>query len=1108
MPQEGKTVAVVFVADDLAAWLVGVLADAGRRKLTTLLLGSEQERALRQAATAAIESTAMELDPSGGGQAGQLAMVVSEVFRNLAPDARMVGQATLLEALQAGIAERLAVLDDAAVTGTGQSSAEVLGVPGSVLAQTLAGHLVREIMVRGSGGGPLTPLADQLNHDVTHLQGQRLEGLLAQLAGQVMALAREGGDAGAPGKPVRLPPRLVFLAGRDELLAEVGARLTAGDDPGPRLVALCGLGGAGKTSLAVEYAYRHLAEVGVAWQFAAEDATVLATGFGELAAQLGIRGLADARDPVASVHAVLAGFAAPWLLIFDNVADLASVAAFLPPAGPGRMLITSQNPNWPGRMLDVPMLDQDVAADFLVNRTGDLDRQAARDLAEELGRLPLALEQAAAYIQATGTSLVGYLESFRRRRPEMLARGEPTGYGSTVAATWSLAFGRLEQSVPGAAGLLRLLACCAAEAVPLRLLLQPRDGLAARLGPDVAPVLVPLLQDQLAAGDAIAALRRYSLVSPPADGVVSVHRLVQAVTLDQMPAELAAAWRQAAAAVIEAAMPDDPVQPETWPVYALLLPHAQAALAADRYGMQRIANYLGYSGSYAAARDLCQSVVEARVRASGPEHPATLTARVTLAHWAGQAGDAAGARDQYAALLPVEEQVLGPEHPETLTALANLASWTGQAGDAAGARDRVAALLPLRERVLGPEHPDTLTARANLGYWAGQAGDAAGARDQYAALLPLRERVSGPEHPDTLTARANLGYFTGRAGDAAGARDQYAALLLVRQRVSGPEHPDTLTARANLAAWTGEAGDAAGARDQFAALLPVFERVSGPEHPDTLTARANLARFTGEAGDAAGARDQFAALLPVFERVSGPEHPDTLTARANLARFTGRAGDAAGARDQYAALLPVRERVSGPEHPDTLTTRANLAAWTGEAGDAAGARDQFAALLPVRQRVSGPEHPDTLTARANLARFTGRAGDAAGARDQYAALLPVRERVSGPEHPDTLTTRANLAAWTGEAGDAAGARDQFAALLPVHERVSGPEHPDTLTTRANLAAWTGEAGDAAGARDQYAALLPVRQRVLGPEHPDTLTARNNLGYWTRKAGGEVEPGVN
>ena len=152
---------------------------------------------------------------------------------------------------------------------------------------------------------------------------------------------------------------------------------------------------------------------------------MLAAGFGELAAQLGVRGLADTRDPVASVHAVLAKFQAPWLLIFDNAADLASVEAFLPPAGPGHVLITSQNPNWPGHAMDVPKLDQDVAAGFLASRTGDPDRQAAQELADALGGLPLALEQAAAYTQATGHTLAGYLVLFRQRRAELLARGEP-----------------------------------------------------------------------------------------------------------------------------------------------------------------------------------------------------------------------------------------------------------------------------------------------------------------------------------------------------------------------------------------------------------------------------------------------------------------------------------------------------------------------------------------------------------------------------------------------------------------------------------------------------------------------------------------------------------
>ncbi len=379
----------------------------------------------------------------------------------------MAGQATLLEALQAGIAERLAVLDDAAVTGTGQSSAEVLGLPDVVLTETLAGHLVREIMVRGSGGGPLAPLADQLNHDVTHLHGQRLEGMLAELADQVRALARAGNATGAS-QPVRLLPRPPFLAGREELLASLDARLTAADVDRPRVVALCGLGGAGKTSVALEYAHRHLAGLGLAWQFPAEDAAVLAAGFGELAAQLRAGGLPDNRDPVASVHGVLAAYPREWLLVFDNAPDRAAVETFLPPAGRGQVLVTSRSALWPpGQVLEVPVLDTEVAAALLISRTGDADGQPAA-AGRRTGRA------------AAGAGAGGRLHQGQRRQPRqihgivqqrrarLLARGEPTGYSQTVATTWSLALTQLEHSAPQAVGLLRLMACCAPEPIPIR----------------------------------------------------------------------------------------------------------------------------------------------------------------------------------------------------------------------------------------------------------------------------------------------------------------------------------------------------------------------------------------------------------------------------------------------------------------------------------------------------------------------------------------------------------------------------------------------------------------------------------------------------------------
>ena len=171
---------MVFVADDLAAWLIGLLANVGRRRLAELVLGSELERAVRQAATAAVQATAAELSPSDAEHAGQIAMVISEIFREPMRDAPLADSETVLEGLQTGIARQLAVHDDADRTDSGRPAADELGVPGTVLAERLTGHLVSEIMFRGSRGGPLMPLADQLNHDLTHLQGQRVEGILAR----------------------------------------------------------------------------------------------------------------------------------------------------------------------------------------------------------------------------------------------------------------------------------------------------------------------------------------------------------------------------------------------------------------------------------------------------------------------------------------------------------------------------------------------------------------------------------------------------------------------------------------------------------------------------------------------------------------------------------------------------------------------------------------------------------------------------------------------------------------------------------------------------------------------------------------------------------------
>ncbi|MFF0312195.1 tetratricopeptide repeat protein [Streptosporangium sp. NPDC004379] len=729
-----------------------------------------------------------------------------------------------------------------------------------------------------------------------------------------------GGLAGLPRRPAG-----VFV-GRQEQLGQLEAALRSG--PGVITQAVVGLGGIGKSELALQYAERHQGAYRLVWWITAEIPEQIQAGLAGLGRALcaGVASTAAAQAPAEEAEAwALAWLAAhdDWLVVFDNAADAEDLQPYLGRLRTGHVLVTSRRAvGWRdvGEVLRLEVLPRAEAVELLLEMIGTettIDRAVAGELAAELGELPLALKQAGAYLAATpGMDPATYLDLLRTT-PARALSADPRHDAATdrgVTRVWQVTCARIERINPRAMRLLHVLACYAPDDLPCEVLTGVE-------GTDAAAI-----------ADALGTLASYSMINRSRDGqAVSVHRLVQAVTLAALPDDARTVTRAVAADLLQAALPDNPEHISSWPTYARLLPHAQAVLDAGSDAMNAVLIYLNASGDYRTARTLQHRRYIVLNHALGPEHPETLGARVNLAFLTERAGDTAGAREQLAALLPVFEQVMGPKHPGTLIVRMHLVAVTGRAGDAVGTRDRYAALVPVAERVLGPEYPETLTIRADQASWTGQMGNAAGARDQLTALLPVFERVMGPKHPETLKVRANLTSWTGNAGDAAGARDQLAALLPTFEQVMGPKHPETLTARGNLASWTGNAGDAAGARDQLAALLPTFEQVMGPKHPGTLMARAGLAFWTGKAGDVAGARDRYTALVPVLERVLGPEHMGTMTARTNLAAVTAEAGDAAGARDQYEALLPVLERVMGPKHSEVLAARASLARWTKEA---------------------------------------------------------------------------------------------------------------------------------------------------------------------------------
>jgi tetratricopeptide (TPR) repeat protein len=647
----------------------------------------------------------------------------------------------------------------------------------------------------------------------------------------------------------------VFLAGREELLAELEDRLAADDDGGPRVVALCGMGGAGKTSMALEYAYRHLTELGLVWQLPAGDPTAMAAVFGELAALLGVRDLVAGGNPVPAVHAVLADRPGGWLLIFDNARDAAAVAGVLPPAGDGQVIITSQNPEWPGdQAVEVPVLNVDTTAKFMMARTGDQDERSARLLAGELGGLPLALEQAAAYMRATGQDIAGYLALYEEGRAGLLARGDPAGYDKRVTTTWSLAFAQLEEHAPTAVGLLRLLAWCAPDAIPYRLLLPPRPGLLDLLSPEAGPVVAPLLDGPLAVDDAVAALRRYSLISPPVSRVVSVHRLVQDIVRWRLDGQARADWAGAAVELVASAFPSsidgladlNPLRPGAQLLAHALVAteHAQVAGVAEATAgvlLRCAGSYLDLRGEYQAARGLLERSLDLVEAAYGCDHIEVAKVLNALGHVLWEQGELPAARGVHERALTINETHLSPGHQDIGSTLNNLGHVLYLQDDLPGARIQLKRALTISRAALPPDDPEVASTLNNLGQVLHREGHLAVARDAHQSALEIKEAAFGRDSPRLGYTLNYLGVVHRDLGDLPAAKNTHQRALDILETAGLSNHPDLATNLDNLGVVLQDLGDLPAAKDAHQRALAMFERRLPPNHPDRTASREHLA---------------------------------------------------------------------------------------------------------------------------------------------------------------------------------------------------------------------------------------------------------------------------
>ncbi|KAJ9660144.1 hypothetical protein H2201_007051 [Coniosporium apollinis] len=635
------------------------------------------------------------------------------------------------------------------------------------------------------------------------------------------------------------------FVGREEILEKLKKHL-APSYQHPRgtsqaKIAIHGLGGVGKTQIAIAYAYwlhKEHPEVSVFWVHAS-DSVRFHQALSQIASECNVPGREDGGDVSKLVKDWLEKKdRRPWLMIIDNAddgeiffghnregsqssaaihwnANAAYLGSYIPECSHGSVLVTTRNKQVGVDLtrslgvIEVEMMNQAEAISLVRTRLGDdhQDNELMADLVNELDKIPLALTQAAAFMQKNSLSIQEYLEILKtsdNARVDLLSQpfqslGRDTEVSHAVTATWMVSFKQIRDQHPHASNLLSLMAFLNRQEIPKALLSDHEES--------------PLDTEK-----ALGILKAFSLITA-GKGTQSfdMHRLVQLVVRKWLLIEdESQRWAETALLIVSRLYPDAGVY-ENWKTCAAYLPHAYAVLGLTGFSeevevaradiLHRTAYYLSEQGQLRQAEELYAQAVKKRKDVLGAEHPDTLGSMNNLAStYLGQ-GRLTGAEELNMQVVEARKRVLGAKHPETLLSMSNLASTYLEQGRLKEAEELKVQVVEASKSVLGAKHPDTLASMNNLALTYSKQGRLQEAEELGVQVVEASMSVLGAEHPGTLTSMSNLAFTYRDQG-----RLEEAIVLLSdvveRSKVPlGLDHPDTQERQAWLADWQCESSD-------------------------------------------------------------------------------------------------------------------------------------------------------------------------------------------------------------------------------------------------------------------------------------------------------------
>ncbi|WP_149180610.1 FxSxx-COOH system tetratricopeptide repeat protein [Streptomyces sp. TRM49041] len=807
------------------------------------------------------------------------------------------------------------------------------------------------------------------------------------------------------------PPRNPGFTGRSFVLERMRDQLGGGMTvvlPQPQT--LYGLGGVGKTQVALEYVHRFMADYDLVWWMSAEQPDDVIAGLAELAVRLGAQVGEDmAAASREAVDLLRRGVPSHrWLLVFDNADDPDQLKRFFPTGG--HILVTSRNQTWSqyGDALPVDVFLREESVEHLQRRARGLSDEDADRVAEAVGDLPLAVEQAAAWIAETATPVSDYLEQLERTAASTLSLNQPAGYPEPVAATWNVSIERLKERSPAAVRLLQLCAFFAPEPIHANLLyskemieaLKPYD---------------PSLQEKLVLGRVIREIGRFALAKvDQVSNSIQVHRLVQAVIRAQLTEEEQREARHAVHRVLAGARPDDdePIDnPSTWPTFATIWPHlatSEARYCRDpetrRLLIDRV-RYLWKRGDWKSAWTLGTELRDAWREMLGDDDLQYLYLRFHLSNILRSQGRYVEARNLDQVTLERQRAVLGPSHPHTYMTTSGLAMDLGTLGDYGRAMELATEAHEGFQQIFHESHPRTLAAANNLALNLRMVGQYARAREIDQDVFDRRTEVLGPDHPYTLSSATSLARDLREVG-----RYEESVALLSRtyaayKETLGRAFPGTLAAGKSLAVSLRRAGLLDDARRLTTATRNRYRAKYTSANPDSLACDLNLAADLYAAGEPVAARDLAQEVVDQYTKVPGERHPYTLAAINNLGIYQWGCGAPDVAEQLLRAALRTMRDVLGERHPHALFCTVNLANAKADLGELDEALAIERSTVDTLRDVLGARHPEVLAVASNMSVTLGALGRKAEAGRLRAETAEELSRLLGDDHALTRLSR-------------------------------------------------------------------------------------------------------